>query len=370
MKMRLYLTAALACLAIATGWVAGCRSQSAPTGPTGSAGPSVTALTVKGNAALTAPGQTTQLTLEATLSDGSKKDVTSTAQWFSSNTNVVTVSPTGLATAVNFGRASVYGSAAGRSSSGIPAFFITVLAEGTYILSGFATEADALPIAGVRVETIGGPMSGRVVMTNEAGNYAFNGVSGVAQVRVTKDGYQPVTQTVLQDTEHTDVVLVPSAPYASIGGIYSLTFTASPSCNLPDDAVTRTYTATIDQRGAPLAIVLSDARFFTSGQLTSNQFFGRVLGDAVSFTLLTYYCPYYVGCVIEQLADNRYLSLAGTAQAIVTTPGEMSAVFAGAVSVTSEVPSYSPTKPIAACAASDHHLIFTRPATTSSRKGF
>jgi hypothetical protein len=163
-----------------------------------------------------------------------------------------------------------------------------------------------------------------------------------------------------------NVELAPTVPYASLGGVYSLTFTASPSCTLPDDAVTRTYTATIDQRGAPLAIVLSDARFLTS----ANQFFGHVLGNVVSFTLLTYYCPYYAGCVTEKLADNRYLSLGGTAQAIVTTPAEMTALFAGAVTVTSEVPgeSYAPTKPIAACAAPDHRLVFTRTVGTSSTR--
>src|ERR1700731_811001 len=109
-KTCLYLTCSLACLAIATGWIAGCGSKSSPIGPTVSASPpTVTALTAKGNAALTAPGQTTQLTLEATLSDGSKKDVTSTAQWQSTAPNVVTVSAAGLATAVDFGKASVWG---------------------------------------------------------------------------------------------------------------------------------------------------------------------------------------------------------------------------------------------------------------------
>jgi hypothetical protein len=369
MKMRLYLTAALACLAIATGWVAGCGSQSAPTGPTGSAGPSVTALTVKGNAALTAPGQTTQLTLEATLSEGSKKDVTSTAQWLSTAPNVVTVSTTGLAMAVDFGKASVWGAtlrANGSQANVSPLFVMRVLPQGTYILSGLVTEPSNLSLADVRVETIGGPMSGRVVMTDGAGNYAFNGVSGVAQVRVTKDGYQPATQTVLQDTEHTDVVLVPSAPYASIAGIYSLTFTASPSCSLPDDASKRTYTATIDQRTASVTISLSDARFFASRGTSWNQISGHVLGNVVSLTLdVADNCFYYGGCVVEQLADNRYLTLTGTAQAVVTTPAELSAVFAGAVSVSGDG---NGSQPIAACAAPDHHLVFTRKATTTSRR--
>jgi len=323
----------------------------------------VTVLTVKGNAALTAPGQTTQLTLEATLSDGSKRDVTSTAQWQSTAPNVVTVSTTGLAMAVDFGKASVYGNAASKRSSNL---VVTVLPEGTYILSGRVTEPGILPLADVRVETIGGPMSGRVVMTNGEGNYAFNGVSGVAQVRVTKDGYLPATQTVLQDTEHTDVVLAPSAPYASIGGIYSLTFTASPSCNLPDDASKRTYTATIDQRTASVTISLSDARFFASRGVSWNQISGHVLGNVVSLTLdVADNCFYYGGCVVEQLADNRYLTLTGTAQAVVTTPAEISAVFAGAVSVSGDG---NGSQPIAACAAPDHQLVFKRTAGTSSKR--
>jgi hypothetical protein len=310
------------------------------------------------------PGQTSQLTLEAELPDGSKKDVTSTAQWFSTNKNVLTVSPTGLAMAVDFGRATVWG-----STLGTGAFYImTVLAEGTYILSGRVTEARDLPIAGVRVETIGGPMSGRVVMTDAGGFYAFYSVSDVAQVRATKDEYQTATQNVSQDTEHVNVVLTPSVPYASLGGVYSLTFTASPTCNLPDDVVNRTYTATIDQRGAPLTIFLSDARFFTSLQLTRNQFSGRVLGHAVSFTLDDDFYYSGVPSLVEVLGDNRYLLLTGRAEAIAAESG-MPAVFAGAVSVTNS-PEDPGSQPIATCTASDHHLIFTRPATTLSRKRF
>jgi hypothetical protein len=104
----------------------------------------------------------------------------------------------------------------------------------------------------------------------------------------------------------------------------------------------------------------------TSGHVTSNQFFGRVHGNAVSFELGNFYCPSDVNCVIEQLADNRYLSLAGTAQAIVTTPAEISAVFAGAVSVTGDA---NRSQPIAACAAPDHQLVFKRTVGTSDLLG-
>ena len=81
MRIRAYLVGTLACLAITVGWVAGCGSKSTPVDPTMVA-PAVTAVFVKGNPVLTSPGQTTQLTLQATLSDGSTKDVTSEAmEW-------------------------------------------------------------------------------------------------------------------------------------------------------------------------------------------------------------------------------------------------------------------------------------------------
>jgi Bacterial Ig-like domain (group 2) len=171
MKVRLYLTTVFACLAIATGWAAGC-GKSSPTSPTVGP-PTVTAVTVTGNAALTAPGQTSQLTLEATLSDGSKKDVTSTALWSSSNRNVMTITAAGLAMAVDFGQASVQGSSMAAAKSS-PNFVMTVLPAGTYILSGRVTEGGDFPVADVRVETIGGLMTGRAVMTNGSGRYAFN----------------------------------------------------------------------------------------------------------------------------------------------------------------------------------------------------
>jgi hypothetical protein len=182
-----------------------------------------------------AQGQTSQLTLEGTLSDGSKKDVTSTALWSSSNRNVVTVTAAGLAMAVDFGQASVQGSSMAAAKSS-PNFVMNVLPEGTCILSERVTEGGNLPVADVRVETIGGPMTDRAVMTDAAGSYAFNGVSGVVQVRPTKDGYQPATQTVTQDSQHVNVGLTPILPYASLGGVYSLRETAS--CGAQRSAIT------------------------------------------------------------------------------------------------------------------------------------
>jgi hypothetical protein len=357
MRTRFGLVIALPCLAIATGWLTGCKSHSAtaaPTGPT-SLPTTVASLTISGSGTLTSPGQTSQLIAEATYSDGSRKDVTATAQWFSSNRNVATVSPGGLVTAVDFGKTNVTASVPNRPSV---VRVVTVLPEGTYILSGRVTEAGSFPVPDARIEIVGGPMNGRAVSTNQSGMYAFNGVAGVSQVRATKNGYVPSTEPVSQDTENTNLELTPGIPYASIGGIYRLKFTASGTCQLPDDAVSREYTATINQvsPGAMLTVTLSDAEFGTYFNQRWNSFTGRVLGNTVTFTLNDGYDALYYGGVAEKLGDARYLMLTGTANATVTGPS-ISARLAGSVRLIS-----SPSDiwgPSIACAAPDHQLGFT-----------
>src|SRR6266446_2503777 len=99
---------------------------------------------------------------------------------------------------------------------------------------------------------MGGPMSGRTTMTDTHGRYQFVDVSGVLQVRASKDGYLTAIQNVPQDTgrgfvQVNGIELAPNIPYASLGGIYQLTFKASSSCELPEDVAMRTYTAGVNQ---------------------------------------------------------------------------------------------------------------------------
>jgi hypothetical protein len=362
MKMRLCLAGVIACSAITMGWVAGCGSKSSPTAP--SPAPTfIRALNVRGNTALTAPGQTSQLSAQATFSDGSIKDVTPTTQWSSSDKSVATISPTGLVTALAFGKTWIRASVPATGYS--DGTFVTVLPDGTVIVSGRVTESGAFPIVEARVELVGGPMNGRVAMTDQFGQYVFTAVAGVLQVRATKDGYVAATQSVTGNPEQVNIELTPAVPYAAVGGVYRLVFTSSDSCHLPEEAVSRTYTATIDQAGARLTVRLSDAQFGTYFGATWNTFYGRVFGNTVSFTLNAGYDALYDGGVAEKLADTRYLMLAGTADADVTG-STMSARLAGTVSILT-----SPNNiwgPSLTCAASDHHLTFTRTATTTARR--
>ena len=69
------------------------------------------------------------MTATATFSDGTTKDVTSDASWSSLNLSVMTVSPTGVVTAVAFGVGSIRSDFQGRISSVVQ---VTATPAGTF----------------------------------------------------------------------------------------------------------------------------------------------------------------------------------------------------------------------------------------------
>jgi hypothetical protein len=149
--------------------------------------------------------------------------------------------------------------------------------------------------------------------------------------------------------------IVAPAPPAAIDGVYRLTFTSAPSCQLPDDAMRRTYTATIRTAGDRTVATLTGAQFWTDGYCgLMNSFHVYVSGNTVSFS------DYGGDCgIIEQLSSTRYLKLWGTAKAVVAEP--ISAAFDAIVRVTTPDGSNG-SYPIATCTASDHQLVFERTA--------
>jgi hypothetical protein len=195
------------CVVLVTIALAACSGRSTPSSPATT--PTVVDIEIAGGNSfarrLTAPGQTTQLSAIALMSDGSLRDVT----WQSRNSSVAIVSQTGLVTAVDFGLtyidvnipANLGTRALGSSIS------IFVGPEGTYILLGECVQdPDHNCLADARVEILGGPMSGLATMTDQGGNWRFFHtssqldlvVSGVLQVRVSKEGYITAVQDVPQ----------------------------------------------------------------------------------------------------------------------------------------------------------------------------
>jgi hypothetical protein len=163
-------------------------------------------------------------------------------------------------------------------------------------------------------------------VTDALGAYRFYGVVGDIHVRVTKDGYKPVSSTVtVGENETLDFALEPLSPLADVSGLYTLTLTAD-SCGVaPEAERTRTYDAQVTQDGPQLKVVLSGARFRTQGD-RGNGFTGRIAPDGITFNLTGWnefvYDDIYFS-VVEVLAENppRLLTVSGTMSATRSASG-------------------------------------------------
>lgn len=86
--------------------VSTCGGETSITSPTSPLSSAVS-VSITGTPVLTAESETSQLTATATFSDGTTHDVTSSATWVSSNSEVATVSDAGLVTAVDAGTTTI-----------------------------------------------------------------------------------------------------------------------------------------------------------------------------------------------------------------------------------------------------------------------
>jgi hypothetical protein len=162
-------------------------SANQPAGPSPIAPNVLTRLTLSGSNALTAIGDTTQLVGIASWSNGTTRDVTAEITWTSADPSVVTVSLSGLATAVGFGVASIDAKYNGTSNGGIWRVTISVTPAGTFAVAGDVREPGQGTLAGVRVLE---PVSGKSTLTNQSGAYTLSGLAGT-RLRFVKDGYEP-----------------------------------------------------------------------------------------------------------------------------------------------------------------------------------
>jgi hypothetical protein len=133
-----------------------------------------------------AVGSTSQLTATATLSNGSTQAITTLATWQSSNAAVLTVSPSGVATALSAGDTDVTATYVGVKGS----LHVSVAAR-TYGLMGvIADETTRGALADVRVEVLNGANAGKLATTDASGTYTFAGlVAETFRLRASKDGY-------------------------------------------------------------------------------------------------------------------------------------------------------------------------------------
>jgi hypothetical protein len=183
---------------------AGCGSRSSPTqtrstlptAPTDSllvinpASVSNISIRLSGNLTLDAVGATSQLTATATFTDGTTRDVTNESRWTTSNPTVLTVSSTGLITAVQLGRALVTVNFQGRNLTAT----VTIRLPGTLIASGRVREPGSSGVAGVLVTDV---VSGSTATSDYQGSFEIVSVSPAARLRFEKEGYETVSDVAL-----------------------------------------------------------------------------------------------------------------------------------------------------------------------------
>jgi hypothetical protein len=272
-----------------------------------------------------APGATAQFTLTAFYSDGSSQDRSSQGTWRTTNSNVLSISPGGVASGRARGEVVVTVSFSGRSATKTG---VLVLPEGTFRLRGAVRDA-GFGVPAARVEITEGPFSGMWTSTNSEGSYVFYGVAGDVELSVMRNGYQ-VTEQRFQVTGHQtfNVDLVLSGSREIVQGRYTLRATASGECQsrLPADLRTRTYTADVVQNGPTLAVTLGGATFYRPSQSTAplNKFNGRVEPGVVEFELYGggyYYFYGYAPEIAEQITATSLFSISGSARLTRTSTG-------------------------------------------------
>jgi hypothetical protein len=153
-------------------------------GPTAAPAPSLTSVTVAGNVAFTAVGQTSQLVATAVFSDATTRDVTSVAKWTSGNLSVATILPSGVLTVVGLGGTFIsvlYQTKYGNVR-------VNATPPDTFTLSGRVREPGNSGIAGARVAET---QFGQSTVTDAYGDFSLARLTNL-RVAFEKDGFEPV----------------------------------------------------------------------------------------------------------------------------------------------------------------------------------
>jgi hypothetical protein len=194
---------------------AACGSSSSPSAP--STPPPTGTVTAVNISTASPSGTTFQLTAMAQLSDGSSRDVTSSAVWDSSNTGLATVSSGGLVTVKGTGAVDFTATYV-KVSGSIHLLVSPQPATGVSALQGLVRDVPpgGNPIGGARVEIIAGPDTGKVATTDATGLYRFDSLTNARlSLHITANGFQEwaVGNLPLNDTVQTqDAWLYPVPP--------------------------------------------------------------------------------------------------------------------------------------------------------------
>ena len=358
------------------GLMAACEGdrQFAPiVGPSPNTQPAVASVEISGPASIP-PGQSAQFTAISRLSDGTSQTAT-IVRWFS-NTNLFRVDQSGgLATAGQETGEGVLSADVTLTGGGLKRASkeILILPDGTYRMVGVVTESGlpTLPIVEARVEvTNGTPLVG---ITNSEGRYRLYGVAGTADIRVSREGYQPHVQRV-QLAEHAtqNFQLAISGLRLDLGGAYTLAIDlecGSTSTPVAADLRQRSYAAFVTQTGSMLEVVLTESsRFKVNGAGRGDRFSGRVDTAGATFNLGQVFWPYYAPydpstypMIVERIPDGTFLVIDGTTLTRGSTRSLSGDLRGGGFQYASGFPGVLPSRSaLGACNALPHRFTLTR----------
>ena len=315
-----------------------------------------------------APNSTQQFRATAIFDDGSSRDVTNDALWTSSLISVFTVTR-GL---VSVGPAVGHGNLRASFSAAFGESEVIVLPPGTFRVMGVVTEAAAngYRVADARVEaaTFTGVVSTTTLFNGE---YRLYGVAGSTEIRVTKTGYEPLIRRInVAAHDRLDLELGPGSTRPRLAGTYTLTITADEACRsqLPEEVMSRRYTAVITQEGPQLTVKLQNATFANEFSGVRDRFLGSVETGRPEFQLQDNYDDGLCGSgpshecfwpadVLEELDPARYFSPTG--KVVATESGStISGALDGTIYVRGQQISRYPVT--ASCKSSSHRFMLRK----------
>lgn len=302
-------------------------------------------------------GTTGQYTAIAHYSDGTTKDVTQEATWFSSRPAVLGVTARGTVTGHEAGESTVL---VREPLLRVEASTeVIVVPEGTFRLAGTVRDAGVPVAATLHVDS---PPLGRMEISTADGTYKVFGVAGETRVIASKDGYNELTRTVIvRDHGQLDLDLELTRPRQDLNGTFQLTVTADPSCSsLPADGRERSYEASVEQIGPTVSVTLSGSEFMVDRDRTLNRFTGFVDPNQAVFRIagphdLYYYYYYITPDVAEVLSPGRFFSFEGT-----VTSSFQNAGLRGTLSGWLAVRSNQRNAPVGACRSTNHTFVLAR----------
>jgi hypothetical protein len=307
----------------------------------------VQSLAVSGALALVEPGDTGQLTATATFADGTTKDVTAGAAWVAAaDRPVVLVSSTGAVTALWYGTSEIsvaYGSVR-------HAISVRVAPPGTFLIAG-KVASGGRPVSQALVEAACASGTYRT-LTDSAGTFVLPG-AGAVRLVVSMFGYEPAERHLaIGRDDQLSLELTTNGKAESLLGNYTLTVFASPSCDLPSEAVRRTFSAAIhhDARNG-FIVTLGGADLVVSDPWSGVRGFrGEANADSVIFSISGNPDDWYA--FVERV-QGQTLAYDGVATAAIGSEAVV-AQFEGSVTLRSA------DSTVARCSAADHRLEFRR----------